>query len=64
LVARGAFRSKAAAARAAIEAFVEAERRRREGLEIAEAYRLVPQTDEEVEAARSAAIRSIHEEPW
>lgn len=64
LVETGRFRSKAAAVRTAIESFLEAERRRRIGEEIADGYRRVPQTDDEVEAATQAAIRSIEEEPW
>lgn len=64
LVADGGYRSKAEVVRIALEAFVDAERRRRVGEEIAEAYRRVPQSDEEVDRAREAAIRSIHEEPW
>ena len=64
LVASGRFESKAEAVRSAIQTMVEAERRRDIGQRIAEGYRRVPQTDDEVAAAAEAAVRSIHEEPW
>jgi Arc/MetJ-type ribon-helix-helix transcriptional regulator len=64
LVSRGGFETKADAIRAALEALVEAERRRRVGELIADGYRRIPQDDDDVEAARLAAIRSIEEEPW
>ncbi|MGH8933783.1 MAG: hypothetical protein ACRDZO_24895 [Egibacteraceae bacterium] len=43
---------------------LEGERRHAIGEAIAEGYRRVPQTDEELEAVTVVAIRSIHEEPW
>jgi Arc/MetJ-type ribon-helix-helix transcriptional regulator len=64
LISSGRFGSKAEAVRAAIRSMLEAERRRETGERIAEGYRRVPQTDEEVAAAADAAVRSIHEEPW
>ena len=64
LVSSGRFETKAEAIRAALEVLVEAERRERVGALIADAYRRLPQDDQEVEAATRAAIRSIHEEPW
>ncbi len=64
LVSTGRFETKAEAVRTALEGLVEAERRGRVGALIADAYRRIPQDDQEVEAARRAAIRSIHEEPW
>jgi Arc/MetJ-type ribon-helix-helix transcriptional regulator len=64
LVAHGRFETKADAVRTALETLVEAERRRRVGVLIADGYRAIPQDDDEVEAATRAAIRSIHEEPW
>jgi Arc/MetJ-type ribon-helix-helix transcriptional regulator len=64
LVASGRFETKAEAIRTALEVLVEAERRGRVGALIADAYRRVPQDDQEVEAATRAAIRSIHGEPW
>lgn len=64
VVARGDFANRAEAVRTAIEALVDTERRRRIGVSIAEGYRRLPQTDDEVERATAAAIASIHEEPW
>jgi Arc/MetJ-type ribon-helix-helix transcriptional regulator len=64
LVTSGRFETKAEAVRTALEVLVETERRGRVGALIADAYRRVPQDDQEVEAATRAAIRSIHEEPW
>lgn len=64
LVSRGAYETKAEAIRAALEALVESERRRRVGELIAEGYLRIPQDDADAEAARQAAIRSIEEEPW
>lgn len=64
LLARGRFETKADAIRTALEALVDAERRRRIGELIADGYRRIPQGDDEVSAATRAAIRSIREEPW
>jgi Arc/MetJ-type ribon-helix-helix transcriptional regulator len=64
LVEAGRFPTKADAVRTAIERLIDLERRRRTGEEIAEAYRRLPQTDEEVEVATAAALRSVAEEPW
>jgi Arc/MetJ-type ribon-helix-helix transcriptional regulator len=64
LVSSGRFPTKADVVRVAVEALLESERRRELGERIANGYRRVPQDDEDVKAARAAAIRSIHEEPW
>lgn len=64
VVARGDFASRAEAVRMAIARLVDGERRRREGAAIADGYRRLPQTDDEVERATAAAIASIHQEPW
>lgn len=64
LVSTGRFETRAEAVRVALEALIESERRRRVGELIADGYRRLPQDDEEVDAARLAAIRSIEEEPW
>lgn len=64
LVADGSFETKADAIRSAIEALIDAERRRRVGEAIVEGYRRMPETDDELEEARHASIRSIEEEPW
>ncbi|MEO8425061.1 MAG: ribbon-helix-helix protein, CopG family [Actinomycetota bacterium] len=64
LVADGSFETKAEAIRAAIEALIDTERRRRVGDAIVEGYRRMPETHDELEEARRASIRSIEEEPW
>jgi Arc/MetJ-type ribon-helix-helix transcriptional regulator len=64
LVRSGRFDSRADAVRRAIQDLVESERRRQVGERIAEGYRRMPQTDEDVAAAAAAAARSIAEEPW
>ncbi len=64
LVPTGRFGTKADAVRSALEALIEAERRRDVGARIAEGYRRIPQDDDDVAAATEAAIRSIHDEPW
>lgn len=64
LVERGRFATRADVMRVAIAAFVEREQRRAIGEAIADGYRRIPQTDDELEAITAAAIRSIHEEPW
>jgi Arc/MetJ-type ribon-helix-helix transcriptional regulator len=64
LVESGRFETKADAVRTALEALIDAERRRRIGEVIAEGYRRIPQGDDDVRAATRAAVRSIDEEPW
>ena len=46
------------------EEFIDEERRRAIGEQIAEGYRKIPQDDEEVAAVTRSALNSIHEEPW
>ena len=43
---------------------MDAEERSLIGELIADGYRRIPQTDEDVEAARRVAIMSIEDEPW
>jgi Arc/MetJ-type ribon-helix-helix transcriptional regulator len=64
LVKSARYESRAAVVRRAVEVLLEAERQRAEGLAIAEGYRRIPQTDEELSVARAAALRAIAEEPW
>lgn len=64
LVSEGRYPTKAEAVRTALEAMIDSERRRRVGEQIVQGYRRVPQTDDEIDAATRAAIRSIEEEPW
>lgn len=64
LVSVGRFTTRAAAVRSAIETLVDVERRKAEGEAIVAGYLAHPQTDDEIEWARQAAILSIAEEPW
>ncbi len=64
LVSGGRFSTRAAAVRSAIEALVDSERRSAQGEAIAAGYRALPQTEDEIEWARKAAVHSIAEEPW
>jgi Arc/MetJ-type ribon-helix-helix transcriptional regulator len=64
LVSAEEFDSVADAIRAALETLILTARRRRIGEAIAEGYRRMPQTDEEIRTARRAAMRSIEDEPW
>jgi Arc/MetJ-type ribon-helix-helix transcriptional regulator len=64
LVSEGRFETKAEAIRSALQTLVDQERRRKVGQLIADGYRRIPQDEDELEAARRAAIRSIEQEPW
>lgn len=64
LVERGQFATRADLVREAIMALIEREQRLATGEAIANGYRRIPQTDEELDRATAAAVRSIHEEPW
>lgn len=60
----GPFVTKADAVRTAIEDLVDREERRRIGEAIAEGYRRIPETEEELAEAWRDSIESIEEEPW
>lgn len=64
LMASGEFETRADAVRTAITTLADQRRRDAVGRAIADGYRRHPQTDEEVEAARRAAVASIQDEPW
>lgn len=64
LVSDGRFASRAEAVRAAVRRMLDAERRRAVGEAIADGYRRVPQSDDEVAAAEVNVRRLIEEEPW
>jgi Arc/MetJ-type ribon-helix-helix transcriptional regulator len=64
LVARGVYASRAAAARAGIEAVLELDRRRLTDQAIIDGYRRVAPTKAEREAAISSLRDAILEEPW
>ena len=64
LVTAGVFESRAAAVRAGVE-LVTAERTRQEiDQAIADGYRRIPPTIDELRAARASLRDSILEEPW
>jgi Arc/MetJ-type ribon-helix-helix transcriptional regulator len=64
LIAAGVFASRSEAVRVGLERIVDEVERRRIGQEIVEAYRRMPQTDEELAWADEAAVRMISDEPW
>ena len=64
LVASGRASSRSDAVRSALERWIDAERRRGIGDAIVEGYRRMPQTEEELAWADSAAAAMIAEEPW
>ena len=64
IVDDGEYGSRAEVVRLALDAFIDAERRRLIGEAIAEGYRRIPQTDDEFEGLEALAIRSIEDEPW
>lgn len=64
LVARGVYESRAAAARAGIEAVLDLDRRRLTDQAIVDGYRRVAPTAVERDAAISSLRDAILEEPW
>jgi metal-responsive CopG/Arc/MetJ family transcriptional regulator len=56
--------SRAEAMRDALIKLIDQERRREIGEQIAEGYRRMPQTEEEIASAYDALQQSIDEEPW
>lgn len=64
LVANGDARSRSDAVRCALEEMVDSCRRRRVGESIAEAYRRIPETPDELRWAAESTRSMIAEEPW
>lgn len=64
LVANGDARSRSDAVRCALEEMIDRRRRRRLGESIAEAYRRVPETPDELHWAAQSTKSMIAEEPW
>ena len=56
--------SRAEAMRDALIKLIDQERRREIGEQIAEGYRRMPQTEEEISSAYESLRQSIDEEPW
>ena len=63
-VASGEAESRSDAVRRALEAMIDERRRRLVGKAIAEGYRRVPETDEELRRADENARALVAEEPW
>lgn len=64
LIAEGLVANRSEAVRLALERLVEQHRRRRIGNEIAESYRLQPQTAEERAGLDEATRALVDQEPW
>jgi Arc/MetJ-type ribon-helix-helix transcriptional regulator len=64
LVEAGILESRSQAVRLGLERLVDQLERRRIGEQIVEGYRRVPETDEEIAAARESTRRMIEAEPW
>ena len=64
IVASGEAESRSHAVRRALEAMIDQRRRRLIGEAIAEGYRRVPETDEELRWAEENGRSMVAEEPW
>lgn len=64
LVASGLFESRSEAVREAVVQLIDHFRRDQIGRLIAEGYRRIPETEEELRWAEEAGRRMIEEEPW
>ncbi len=64
VVIRLNYDSRTEAMRDALIRLIDQERRREIGEQIAEGYRRMPQTEEELESAYQSLRQSIEEEPW
>ena len=64
IVASGEAESRSDAVRRALETMIDQRRRRLVGEAIAEGYRRVPETDEELRWAEENARSVVAEEPW
>ncbi|MFI4985694.1 MAG: ribbon-helix-helix domain-containing protein [Solirubrobacterales bacterium] len=64
LVADGIVANRSEAVRLGLERLIEEQRRKRIGAEIVDAYRLQPQTEEELAGLDQATRALIEEEPW
>ena len=64
LILRLNYDSRAEAMREALIKLIDQERRREIGEQIAEGYRRMPQTEEEIASAYDSLQQSIDEEPW
>ncbi|MEO8267376.1 MAG: ribbon-helix-helix protein, CopG family [Ilumatobacteraceae bacterium] len=64
IVVRLKYDSRTEAMRDALVRLVDQERRRDIGEQIAEGYRRMPQTEEEIDGGDQAFLDSVNDEPW
>jgi len=64
VVARGVYRTRAAALRAALDRMLVEEEERRIDEAIVEGYTRIPPTPEEEAMARASTYESVADEPW
>ncbi len=64
VVARGVYRTRAAALRAALDRMLVEEEERRIDEAIVEGYTRIPPTPEEETMARASTYESVADEPW
>jgi Arc/MetJ-type ribon-helix-helix transcriptional regulator len=64
LVAEGVVASRSEAVRLGLERLIDQRRRRRVGAQIVEAYRRLPQTEDELAGLDDATLALVGEEPW
>jgi Arc/MetJ-type ribon-helix-helix transcriptional regulator len=64
LVAEGVVASRSEAVRLGLERLIDQRRRRRVGAQIVEAYRRLPQTEDELAGLDDATRALVGEEPW
>ena len=64
LVSEGVVASRSEAVRIALERLIDQHRRRHVGAQIVEAYRRLPQTEDELAGLDDATLALVGEEPW
>ena len=64
LIDSGRFESRSEIVRSAVEAVIDADRRRKIGEQIIEGYERIPLTEEELAEVRAISIATIEAEPW
>lgn len=64
VVIRLKYDSRTEAMRDALIKLIDQERRREIGEQIAEGYRRMPQTEDEISASDQAFVDSVNDEPW
>ncbi len=64
LIAAGLVATRSDAVRMGLEQLIDLHRRGQTGKAIVDGYRLIPQSDDDLDAAEQATRRMILEEPW